>query len=581
MPTSRIPGDSNKMSYQVAIPSKSRADIVVARTLKFLQREGVPEEFITVFVIDIEEEEYCNAIYEHYPAVNVKVGVPYLPAQRNFIQGYYEEGTHILFLDDDVESWDISHSLSFKELSLEQFIVKAFEYCNSVGSYIWSIYPVFNPFYRERNKEITHNSTYLIGAFYGIVNRKGFLHSTPDVNEKEDVRRSLDYFIHDKIVVRFNRIGFVTKYFGKKGGMGTLEQRLEEAEIQTGLIYEEYGSEYISMKVKKSGLYDVRFKRVNSMIPVPAIYSIKPPVPDKLKDVEADISDKEEEEDEVQYKDEEGVEWEWDEDGTIVSSETDTPALLSGINLMSFASPTFYGDSPTKSIYNFTAFSEALDTTESEDIYISKLNKYEELESAKLSLFLPPSVVADIMLDEEQPLKTRVIQFSRVPPTLFERLHGMLDCINLQKKKENHRRGFPPHECGVFGMTYPKFRKKGEPKMLQLAKASLEYPKLYAELQRVGKLLCPADFKFNAIHINKNTKCPEHLDDRNGGKSVLVSFGEYEGSMISTRVGEEKKVFNTKCQPVLFDGRYVWHGNTERIDDLQGDKYSLVYYWKD
>ena len=46
-------------------------------------------------------------------------------------------------------------------------------------------------------------------------------------SSKEDALRSILYFIQDGIVVRFNRIGFVTKYYGKSGGLGTCQERLK------------------------------------------------------------------------------------------------------------------------------------------------------------------------------------------------------------------------------------------------------------------------------------------------------------------------------------------------------------------
>ena len=60
----------------------------------------------------------------------------------------------------------------------------------------------------------------------------------------EDVLRSILYSIQDGIVVRFNRIGFETNYYGKSGGLGTFQERLKpmlEACQRLQTTYPEYG----------------------------------------------------------------------------------------------------------------------------------------------------------------------------------------------------------------------------------------------------------------------------------------------------------------------------------------------------
>ena len=37
----------------------------------------------------------------------------------------------------------------------------------------------------------------------------------------------IKYFVQDGLVVRFNRIGIMIKYYGKSGGLGTFQERLK------------------------------------------------------------------------------------------------------------------------------------------------------------------------------------------------------------------------------------------------------------------------------------------------------------------------------------------------------------------
>ena len=50
---------------------------------------------------------------------------------------------------------------------------------------------------------------------------------TEQNGQKEDVERTLKYFNHDGIVIRFNKIGIKTKYFGKDGRLGRLNDRIQ------------------------------------------------------------------------------------------------------------------------------------------------------------------------------------------------------------------------------------------------------------------------------------------------------------------------------------------------------------------
>lgn len=103
--------------------------------------------------------------------------------------------------------------------------------------------------------------------------------------------------------------------------------------------------------------------------------------------------------------------------------------------------------------------------------------------------------------------------------------------IRFEKVDANHRRGFPAHRCAVFGETNYRVVKRGL--YSGLSKPSIRFPAVYQELLRLGKeVICPG-YEFNTIHINHNLTCPPHIDDKNIGKSILVSIGEYTGSQLA------------------------------------------------
>ena len=349
------------------------------------------------------------------------------------------ERERILSLDDDIASWDRSLSFRHRGSTLQEFIEYAFDYAVQNRSFIWGVYPVFNPFFRDLRPEFIFCNCFLVGAFYGFINRKSMemTLSIPNLEEKDDVYRSIQYFDRDGVVVRFDRIGFETKYYNSVGGLGNFETRKNKSEalVKTfARMFPHAGG----IKIRKNGVWEFRF------------YPKAPCLAERKVEV------------------------------------------------------------------------------------IGEFDK-----------------------------------------SVFEPLRGMLDSYSFVRFKAGNRKNFPAHEYEVFGFILPKFQ-RGERKLV-LSKATEKRPDIALELKRVASLVCPADFKYNSIHINKNLTCPRHIDGRNMGKSVLVSFGDYTGSDIVVICDAEEVRYSTNCRSVLFNGSCLEHYNS---DDLIGSKYSLVFYFK-
>jgi hypothetical protein len=200
------------------------------------------------------------------------VGKKGLVPQRQFIMSQWTEGKHIVFFDDDVASIDLSLSSLFKGKSLDAFFKAAFSECVKQHSYIWGVYPVFNPFFRKGRDEISTCLNYIVGAFYGIINRPNLsaikLTITKENGQKEDVERTLKYFVNDGIVLRYNRVGFATKYYGKSGGLGTFEDRLKPMLEASKKLLAKYG-DYGSISTKSTGMTEFRLRKIPSKYETP------------------------------------------------------------------------------------------------------------------------------------------------------------------------------------------------------------------------------------------------------------------------------------------------------------------------
>lgn len=149
----------------------------------------------------------------------------------------------------------------------------------------------------------------------------------------------------------------------------------------------------------------------------------------------------------------------------------------------------------------------------------------------------------------------------------YDKLYQMFEEKTLTiKRNRNNRLGFPVYRGAVFGMVRPRFHYKG---YNELSKDSIKFPHIYEEINRIGNIICP--FEWKMVQVNKNLVCPSHTDSKNSGMSLLVSFGNYEGCKIVV----DGNKYDAKCRPTIFNGATLEHYNT---DDLVGTKYSLVYF---
>lgn len=247
------------MDYIVCIPSYKRAKICNDKTLNTLR--SLDPAKIYVYVADEAEYDVYKSVLDSTAYNELRIGVKGLVQQRQLMSEQWPLNQHIVFLDDDVESIDLSIS---PFTSLDELIKHAFSECIKQKAYIWGVYPVYNPFFRKARPEVSTGLNYIIGAFYGIINRptcreiKWTL--SQDNPMKEDVERTLKYFLLDGIMLRFNKIGFRTKYYGKEGGLGNFKDRLEPARLASEKLKELY-PEYGNIRTRKNGMTEFVFKR--------------------------------------------------------------------------------------------------------------------------------------------------------------------------------------------------------------------------------------------------------------------------------------------------------------------------------
>jgi cellulose synthase/poly-beta-1,6-N-acetylglucosamine synthase-like glycosyltransferase len=251
--------------YIICIPSYKRANFCNEKTLATLHKHKIEPKYIYVYVANKEDYDLYKSILNKSLYNKLVIGKKGLVPQRQFIMEQWPKNKHIVFFDDDVESIDLSLSPRFKGYNLDYFLKEAFQECEKNNAFIWGVYAVFNPFFRKTKSEMSTDLKYIVGAFYGIINRPNVknikLTITKENGQKEDVERTIKYFINDGIVLRFNKIGFTTKYYGKEGGLGKFEERLKPMREACKKLEEKYG-EYGDTKVRGNGMTEFVLKKI-------------------------------------------------------------------------------------------------------------------------------------------------------------------------------------------------------------------------------------------------------------------------------------------------------------------------------
>lgn len=245
----------------IVIPSYGRAEMCRNKTISTLEKYKIPKELVSVYVISEQADEYRKVL----PEYNIVIGVKGLVPQRQFIIERYPAGTHLVYMDDDLDDIDLTMS-SYS--TLIDFLTDAFKKCDEHSAFLWGVYAVYNPFFRKDRTEISTCLNFCVGCFYGIITRPEN-HNLDIViskqGNKEDVERSIRYFIEDGIVLRFNKIAPKTKYYNVSGGLGTKKERLEEMAIESNklaTVFPQYGK----VKIRKSGLTEFKLKKLTKPI---------------------------------------------------------------------------------------------------------------------------------------------------------------------------------------------------------------------------------------------------------------------------------------------------------------------------
>ena len=245
--------------FEIAIPSYNRSDIIASRSIKLLKKYNIPKNKIRIFLRDEEQlENYKKTIGEYNYELTYQSGIL---ATRNYLRTFYHETDlpidGVLFLDDDIEEFNVLDD-NGKMKPVEDFLEVVsymFNHTKSLGFRLFAPSAYNNSFFMK--DRVSTNLKYCIGAFQGLVidKTKPLLHT--DIDHFEDFLFTIEHFLEDGGVVRFEKYAIKTKYFELKGGicgsMGGLANRQINMKENAKYMVDRYGEDICRVKMKNWG----------------------------------------------------------------------------------------------------------------------------------------------------------------------------------------------------------------------------------------------------------------------------------------------------------------------------------------
>tara|TARA_R110001632_G_scaffold49977_2_gene125020 strand:+ start:1221 stop:1991 length:771 start_codon:yes stop_codon:yes gene_type:complete len=251
------------MDCKIAIPSLSRADILVERTLKLILKYGIEPSNIYVFIIPSEYKEYRKAISD--PNINLITGLKGIAEQRGFISEFFEEGDFILTLDDDIRKIsELDNNTLTPLFSLKNLNERVYDLIEEGGT--CGIYPCNNPFFMKCY--ISKNLKFVIGCMRWFINNRN-IETSRQFKLLEDYEISLKYFVDYGKIFRLNNICVDHDFNGKlAGGLASVADRsYSEKKKEVDKFYKKY-KDYCSInqrKLKTGDKIDIKFRKMRQV----------------------------------------------------------------------------------------------------------------------------------------------------------------------------------------------------------------------------------------------------------------------------------------------------------------------------
>tara|TARA_A100000172_G_scaffold26561_1_gene15550 strand:+ start:564 stop:1349 length:786 start_codon:yes stop_codon:yes gene_type:complete len=255
------------MDYRIAIPTIARAKTIREKTIGYFLRTDVDLSKIDIFFSDPSEIDEYKKVLGDLPIKNyIPTNQKHIRLQRNFIAKYYPENTFVVGIDDDIQSLQtkINDKKTVELTQFNDFVINAFNVSQANKSDIWGVSAVLNPFFMKN--AVSFSLKYIVACFYGWRNThlpKNLLSTEKGVDGqlygKEDYEKSIQYYIADGKVTRFNYVAPKTKYYSEDGGI-QVYRTLENERLGVEYLLRTYPSFCRRKKTKEGKYAEVRLR---------------------------------------------------------------------------------------------------------------------------------------------------------------------------------------------------------------------------------------------------------------------------------------------------------------------------------
>lgn len=239
---------------KVAIPTHLRQDSIGKKALNFVLNvlEIDPDDVYIFVSNDQQLEDYVAQI-----EARVRYVVANTTTSRdkfNFIHNFFEPGTDVLFVEDDVKGLVILGELTPKEI-----VQAGFATMHHQGKKIWGVYPAANKFFMKDRVEV--GFVFIVANVFGFVSTRD---ARLEVQEqcKHDYERTILYHKYYGGVTRLNYCAAITTNYTNKGGMQSMENRAELENKSCLNLLRKY-PDLVSLKNGSKSIYtEIKLKRL-------------------------------------------------------------------------------------------------------------------------------------------------------------------------------------------------------------------------------------------------------------------------------------------------------------------------------
>ena len=242
-------------SFVVAIASHKRGKQLQEKTLSLLDKHRIDFDYVFVFCSSESYDEYEEISKEW--GFNLVLSKNSIMDTRNHIIDFFEEGTRVIEMDDDVE--DILHIKKGMKSKPVKKLKGLFEECFDMldDNGLWGFNANTNSFFSDGADKWGLYS--IINSCLGYINDKRIKMT---VSEKEDFERCIQMYKLGLNILKRSGYGIKTKYWTNKGGIQDRygkEKRIEVQRQSAENIMKKYPW-CCYKKVRANGIVDIRFR---------------------------------------------------------------------------------------------------------------------------------------------------------------------------------------------------------------------------------------------------------------------------------------------------------------------------------